>query len=55
MAKNIYGDQFLWWIIAQRNEITLPATQVFEGKRIVIPDPNYVLNEIVGLKQKVGR
>ena len=51
LAKRFYGDQGLWWVIAQRNNLDLPSIQLQESMVITIPDPVYVKNTIAGKRQ----
>lgn len=44
LADQYYGNQMLWWVIAYRNDMTLPIMQINAGVKIVIPDPSYVRN-----------
>jgi len=36
-AEEFYGDERLWWVIAQVNLIDFPPEQVVPGLRLVIP------------------
>jgi hypothetical protein len=42
LASVIYGDSRVWWIIAQRNLIIDPTTELYEGKVLYLPDPERV-------------
>lgn len=44
LADQYYQNQLLWWVIAYRNNMTLPVAQINAGTKIVIPDPSYVRN-----------
>lgn len=38
VAKEHYGDERLWWIIAWANHIKNPITDMFIGQQLVIPN-----------------
>lgn len=46
LARKFYGEQRLWWIIAIANDIREPLTQLHEGRRVRIPDPERVRERI---------
>jgi len=46
IAKEFYDSEFLWWVIAYRNNIIFAPVQLNEGDILIIPDPIYVKNEI---------
>ena len=48
LAFRFYSDVLLWWVIAARNDIDDPVVALHGGERIVIPDPGYVKEELVG-------
>lgn len=37
IAYQYYGSSALWWIIAERNNISLPLSEVKQGVELVIP------------------
>jgi hypothetical protein len=47
LATIYYGDQGLWWVIAQRNDYGLPLAEGNEGDKVVIPSPAYVKGNLV--------
>lgn len=42
LAYQYYGTPYLWWVIAQRNEMDNPVAEVYPGRRILVPDPDAV-------------
>ena len=42
LAYRFYGDPRLWWVIAYRNGMDLPAVQLYEGRKIIVPSPTMV-------------
>ena len=46
LAKDFYGDQLLWWVIAYRNSLEFPTVQLNPGLILIMPDPIFVKNEI---------
>lgn len=42
LAKSIYGDHVLMWVIAARNHLDLPDVQVYMGKKLKIPNKDWV-------------
>lgn len=47
LAATFYGDSLLWWVIAARNDLELPETELYRGRRIVIPSPRYVREVLI--------
>ena len=47
LALEYYGEQTLWWVIAQRNNLDLPLAELNEGEKVIIPDPAYVRETLV--------
>jgi hypothetical protein len=41
-AAKYYGDPLLWPVIALRNGIDLPDNELYPGRRILIPAPDFV-------------
>ena len=52
LAYSFYGSQWLWWVIAGRNELDDPVVDLHMGIQIVIPSPGYVKQSL--LRKKVG-
>lgn len=46
VAQRFYGNPALWWVIAVKNGLRLPFTQLHGGQRIVIPSPTQILSRI---------
>lgn len=44
LAYKYYNDPRLWWIIAKANNLIDIPVQFGIGDEILIPDPNYILN-----------
>ena len=49
IAAQYWGSarQELWWVIAARNEIDLPAVQLYKGRKLKIPTKEWVDNEFM--------
>lgn len=52
LAQKFYGASALWWVIAQKNDLDLPIAEMQEGMELIIPDPKYVLTDLVGKKSR---
>jgi len=48
LAKQLYGDEMLWWVIAWRNGLDLPDADLSPGMILAIPPPDYVRNTLLG-------
>ncbi len=46
LAYRFYGDAVLWWVIAAANEFQLPVSEMFSGRTLRIPSPQYVTQEL---------
>jgi hypothetical protein len=46
IADTYYGDPTLWWVIAIRNDMEILPTDLNVGRKIVIPSPRYVRNQL---------
>ena len=46
LASEYYGEKFLDWVIALRNNMDFPEVQMFPNRKIIIPDPSYIEVEI---------
>jgi len=55
LALQFYSEPLLWWVIAARNDIDDPVVALHAGERIVIPEPAYVQNQIVGVNRRRSR
>ena len=42
ISSKFLGDPRLWWIIAQYNNILDPVIEVFEGRVLLIPNPERI-------------
>lgn len=42
IAHNYYGSSALWWIIAERNNISLPMSELRQGQELIIPSQSIV-------------
>jgi nucleoid-associated protein YgaU len=42
IANNFYGDPDMWWVIARANNIELIPTDLYEGRVLIIPSPNFI-------------
>ena len=42
IAYQYYGSSALWWIIAERNNISLPLSEVKQGVELIIPSRSVV-------------
>lgn len=42
IAQEYYGDSNLKWVIAARNNLDLPDVQLYKGKRLKIPNKDWV-------------
>ena len=51
IANKFYGDPVLWWVVAAANDMELVPTALYEGQKLRIPAPRYVLQELF---QQVG-
>jgi hypothetical protein len=47
IASAFYGDTRYWWVIAQVNDILDPHTEIFAGRRLVIPTKSRLFTEIL--------
>lgn len=45
LAKRFYGDERLWWIIAERNGIIHAIDECVPGHDIIIPNPEEVTEQ----------
>jgi nucleoid-associated protein YgaU len=50
LAREHYGDEALWWVLALRNDLDLPDNEVYPGQRLRVPAPDYVRRYILGGK-----
>lgn len=48
LAKKLYGDELLWWVLAWRNNLDLPDADLSPGMILVVPSANYVRNTLLG-------
>lgn len=55
VAQQYYGNSSLWWVIAARNDLDLPDVQMVPGRKIIIPDPEYVLANFINNAISVER
>lgn len=46
LAKSYYGDQRLWWVIAQANDLDDPISGLHIGVTLRIPDPRFVVEKL---------
>lgn len=46
LAREYYGDGTLWWVIAVANDIRLPSVGLHPGRKIRIPDPDYIREQV---------
>lgn len=42
IANEVYNDPLLQWVIASRNHLDLPDVQLYKGKRLKIPNRDWV-------------
>lgn len=42
LADRFLGSPLLWWVICQRNDIELPAVELYQGRKIIIPSKSAV-------------
>jgi hypothetical protein len=47
LAKQYYGDEMLKWVIAARNSLDLPDVQLYKGRRLKIPNRDWVERELL--------
>ena len=47
LAYTYYGDVALWWVIAERNNLEIPISELYPGMSLVIPDPKYIRETLV--------
>jgi len=49
LAAKMWGEdkQELWWVIAARNNIDLPSVQLYKGKRLRIPNRQWVIDKLL--------
>ena len=47
ISQQYYGNVSMWWVIAARNDLDLPDVQIIPGRKIIIPDPTYVITNLV--------
>ena len=47
IANSYYRDPNLWWVIAWANNMEILPTDLKVNVQIVIPDPNYILNNFL--------
>ena len=50
LASNYYRDPVLWWVIAWANDIELPQRVLVAGATLIVPDPDYVANQLFKTK-----
>jgi hypothetical protein len=55
LALTLYGSELLWWVIAAKNGLDLPAVELQPGLILVITDPSYVTTQIPGKRVAVER
>ena len=47
LGKVFYGDEGLWWVICQYNNIINPVTELKEGKLLLIPTIERIKSELL--------
>lgn len=55
IAQQYYGNVGLWWVVAARNDLDLPDIQMIPGRKIIIPDPAYVIGNLINNAISVHR
>ena len=55
LSLRFYNTPFLWWVIAAKNNLDLPTVELYSGIKIIIPDPAYVVTQLVGKKVAVSK
>lgn len=48
LSQKYYGDQMLWWVIAEKNNLDQPSIELWEGRMLVIPSPVFVGQQLAG-------
>lgn len=48
LSNRYYGTPFLWWVIADANDIGLPESEVYPGLELTIPAPTTVKRRLLG-------
>ena len=48
IAAKFYGSRLLWWVIAQKNNLDQPSIELYQGRDLVIPSPNFVKQQLAG-------
>lgn len=46
LANKYYGDPFLWWVIADRNNMMYPIDEMYVGKDLYIPPIQAIRNAL---------
>lgn len=47
VARRIYGDPVLWWVLAVANDIELVPVDLEEGTLLRVPSPRYVNQALI--------
>lgn len=47
LARKYYGDTRLMWVLMWANDLSLPETQLYPGKKIRIPTRSRILREVL--------
>lgn len=47
IANNVYGDSQMMWVIAARNHLDLPSSQIYKGQKLKIPNRAWVESKLL--------
>lgn len=45
LAKRFYGEELLWWVLADANNMEILPIDLHEGAVIRVPSPRYIIEE----------